>query len=387
MKKFFILVLCLFAGSMLLSIEVGQKAPGLMISQWIKNGPVELYAKKNSKNALKANYYVIFFFATWANVSQDVIAFVDGQTDVFKDANVKFIGISSENSQRVKTYFDKYPNTKIYIGVDDHSKTSNEYLGGEDSIPMFFIFDNNKKLIWKGGPLEENRALINIVGGTFDAQKQQEIEKLHEEIRTSIQSLDRETQLKKAEEIYKIDPTDRVAMDYKIDELIKKDKIDECVELIHESRRSAGSNNYLQFYLYNAELEIVMGLINEKGRKYISELGKNYYLTFQNSPTALNLMAFRLIQIVPFQITALGDAMQMSAQAAKLEKEISPDSNDMGIYLQTEARCCYLIGKLDKAIEYQKEAIACLKDKEEKGVATLALEYYQEAKALSDKAN
>lgn len=372
---------------MLYSIEVGQKAPGLMVSQWIKNGPIELYRKKASKNTLKADYYVIFFFATWANVSQDVIEFVDGQTGVFKEANIKFVGISSENALRVKTYFDKYPNTKIYIGVDDHTKTSNEYLGGEDSIPKFFIFDKNKKLIWKGGPLEENRALLNIAGGTFDAQKQQEIEKLHEDIRTSIQSLDREAQLKKAEEIFKIDPTDRVAMDYKIDELIKKDKIDECVELIHEARKSAGSNNYLQFYLYNTELEIVMGLINEKGRRYIDDLAKSYYLTFQNSSTALNSMAFRLIQVVPFQITSLEQAIIMSAQAAKLEKEISPDSNDMGNYLQTEARCNYFIGKLDKAIESQKGAIACLKDKNEKDVATLALEYYQQAKVISDKTN
>lgn len=384
MKKIFILVLLAFATISLFSVDVGQKAPGLMVSQWIKNGPIELYAKKGAKNVLRADYYVVFFFATWANVSQNVIDFVDGQTEVFKDANVKFIGISSENAQRVKAYFDKYPNTKMFIGVDDRSKTSNEYLGGEDSIPKFFVFDKSKKLIWKGGPLEVNRALLNIVGGTFDAQKQQEIEKLHEDIRTSVQSLDREEQLKKAEEIYKLDPTDRVAMDYKIDDLIRKDKIDECVELIHQSRKSAGSNNYIQFYLYNTELEIVMGLMNEKGRKYISDLAKNYYNTFQNSPAALNSMAFRLIQIVPFQITSLDQAILMSTQAAKLEKEISPDSNDMGIYLQTEARCHYFIGKLDDAIESQKEAINCLKDKKEKDVATLALEYYQEAKALSE---
>ncbi len=372
---------------MMFSLEIGQKAPGLMVSKWVKNGPIELYAKRGAKNVLKADYYVIFFFATWANVSQDVIDFIDGQTKLYKSANVRFIGISSENAQRVNTYFNKYQSTDIYIGVDDHSRTSNEYLGGEDSIPKFFIFDKNKKLIWKCGPLEENRVLLNIVGGTFDAQKQQEIEKLHEDIRTSIQSLDKEGQVKKAEEILKIDPTDRVAMDYKIDDLIKQDKIDESVNLIHEARKYAASNNYLQFYLYNTELEIVMGLMNEKGKKYIEDLAKNYYLTFQNSSAALNSMAFRLVQIVPFQITSLEEAIRMSNQAVKLEREISPDSNDMGVYLQTEARCYYFIAKLDKAIESQENAVSCLKDKNEKDVALLALDYYKQAKSISEKTN
>lgn len=377
----------MFISSSLFSIEVGQKAPGLMVSQWIKNGPIELYSKKISKKSLKADYYVIFFFATWANVSQDVIRFVDDQTGVFKDSDVKFIAISSENAQRVKTYFDKYPNTKIYVGVDDHNKTSNEYLGGEDSIPMFFIFDKNKRLVWKGGPLEETRALFNIVGGTFDAQKQQEIEKLHEDIRTSIQSLDKEFQMKKAEQILKIDPTDRVALDYKIDDLIKNDKIDECVSLLHDARKNAGSNNYLQYYLYNIELDIVMGLMNEKGKNYIEDLSKNYYQTFQNTPAALNAMAFRLIQVVPFQITDLTEAIKMSSRAVELEKEINPKSNDMGIYLQTKARCMYFIGKFDNAIATQKEAINCLKDKAEQDAAALALKYYEQAKSVSDSTN
>ncbi|HBM17404.1 MAG TPA: hypothetical protein DD381_13840 [Lentisphaeria bacterium] len=386
--RVFLLFLALLLPSRIFAIEVGQKAPGLFVSQWIKNGPVELYAKKGVKNVLKADYYVVFFFATWANISQDTISFVDGMTGVFRDTDVRFIGISSENAQRVKTFFNRYPNTKIYVGVDDHNKTSNEYLGGEDTIPRFFIFDKNKKLIWKGEPLEVNRVLVNILGGTYEAEKQFEIEKLHADIRTRAQTLDKEGQLKVVEEIYKIDPTDRVALDYKIDELIKDNKIDECISLIRESRRFAASNNYIQFYLYNLELDITMGIMNEKGKKYIEEMSKNYYQTFQNSATALSTMAYRLIQVVPFQITDLREALRMCDRSVELQKEIDQKSSDMGNYLQTNARCEYLVGRMDCAIKLQKEAIDIMDNNNDKEVATLALQYYEQAKAISsDKSN
>ena len=90
MRRIALFLIVFMVSTAFFAIEIGQKAPCLMISQWIKNGPVELYSKKGGQKSLNADYYVIFFFATWANVSKDAVGFVDGLTDVFKDADVKF---------------------------------------------------------------------------------------------------------------------------------------------------------------------------------------------------------------------------------------------------------------------------------------------------------
>jgi hypothetical protein len=77
----------------------------------------------------------------------------------------------------------------------------------------------------------------------------------------------------------------------------------------------------------------------------------------------------------------------MSDQAVKLQTAIDSKSNDMGTYLQTEARCDYLLGKFNDAIAGQKQAIECLRSKEEKDAANLALQYYEKVRSIAQSAN
>lgn len=366
------------------ALDVGEKAPALKVADWLKNDRVILYPrsqKEIEKN--KDAIYVIFFFASWSDATPKLISFVNEQVGYLKDINIKFIGISTESEAKIREFMKKYPDIKFHLGMDDKLKTWNDYME-EPAVPMFFVINSNKRLIWKGGPFEVQKVLLDVVGGTFDAKKQKQLETIHADLSKAAQTFDFDLQLKSANEALKVDPTDRMAIEIKIDDYIKNNKIDECLNFLKERRKAAGSNKYLLYFFYMSELDIARGIMDEKGRSYINRLAGEYLQTFQNSPSQLNIFASRLMQ-VPFEITSLKYALDMSRKAVALQSRITPGSEELGIYMETEARAYYLIGKIDKAIDIQKTSLNYLKNKDIEDTAKLLFEFYQSSKELNSK--
>ncbi len=384
MKNFFIFILFACFIISLRAMDVGGKAPALKIANWLKNDRVVLYPKseeerKNNKDAI----YVIFFFATWSDTTPNVINFVNEQVDYLKEINVKFIGISTESEAKIRECMRKYPDIKFHLGVDDKSKTWNDYME-DPAVPMFFIIGSDKKLIWKGSPVEVQKVLLDVIGGTFDPKKQKELESIHSDLSKAVQTFDFDAQMKSVNAALKIDPADRMSVEIKIDDYIKNNKIEECLNFLKETRKASGSNKYLLYFFYMSELDISRGIIDEKGRSYIDRLSGEYLQTFQNTPRALNIFAVRLMQI-PFEITSLKYALDMSQKAVEVQKYIASTSEQLGVYMGTEAKACYLLGKIDKAVDIQKASINYFKNEDAKRAAKLLLEFYQNSKELNSK--
>ena len=384
MKKIFLSILLLCFAMSFSALEVGAKAPALKIASWLKNNHVLLYPKdKEERKKNKDAVYVIFFFTTFNETTEPLINFVDEQVGYLKDVNIKFIGISTESEAKIREFMKKYPDIKFHLAMDDSKKTWDDYME-EPAVPMFFIINSGKKLVWKGGPLEVQKVLLAVIGGTFDPEKQKALEAVHSEISKAVQTFDFEVQMKKADEALKIDPTDRISIEIKIDNYIKNNKIDECLNFLNETRRATGSNKYLLYFFYMSELDISRGIVEEKGRSYIDNLAREFVQTFQNSPRQLNIFAIRLMQ-VPFEITSLKYALEMSKKAVEVQMYVAPNSEELGTYMGTEAKAYYLLGKLDKAVDYQKASLKYLKNENMKNTAKLLLEFYQNTKELNGK--
>ena len=232
--------------------------------------------------------------------------------------------------------------------------------------------------------MEVQKVLLDVIGGTFDSKKQKELELIHLELSKAVQNFDFDAQLKSADNALKIDPADRMAVETKIDDYIRNNKIEECLKFLQETRKASGSNKYLLYFFYMSELDISREILDNNGRSYIAKLAGEYLQTFQNTPRALNIFAARLMQ-VPFETTSLGHALDMSKKAVEVQKYIAPNSEDLGLYMETEAKAYYLLGKIDKAIDIQKASLNCLKNKDAKNTAKLLLEFYQNARELSSK--
>ena len=107
--KILTFIICLLAyGDVLTAIEIGDKAPPLNIAKWIKGTPVSL----DSKNDAGKKACVIFFWATWNNVSQNLMNFISRESYIFKKDGVDFVGY--------KIYLDyiklRKSNIKRFIG-------------------------------------------------------------------------------------------------------------------------------------------------------------------------------------------------------------------------------------------------------------------------------
>ena len=379
--NYLIVVLCmLFCGNLLAALNVGDEAPSLKISEWVKGEPVNI----DSLNKQNKKVCVVFFWATWNNVTPNLMNFISTEKRIYGKDGAVFIGISKEKASIVKKFLNKYPGINFRIGIDNNAETYAEYMQGEKGVPMFFIIDKKKNLIWKGGPFEVNRVLVHAMNDTFNAEKQKQIESYRKDIRKASQMLNRKEEIFYARKILKIDPTDRVAMNIIIDNYIVNGKENKAIDFIRSSRIKAGRNKYILRTLYFLELSLVRSMDNATGKKNLLELVSNYKKVFKDDPNALNSLIIIVTRDVPLAIIPLGEMLDISKSAVVLAKN-SNDSELLSSCLQSQARVYYLVGLLNKAIDTQEKAVHLIGKKRqlEKDAALLVDAYYKEALKLN----
>ena len=374
--KLLTFITCLLIhGSILTALEIGEKAPPLDISKWMTGSPVTL-DKEDKK------IYVIFFWATWSNISPNLMNYVSREGPIFADDNVVFVGISKESPKRIKEFLKKYPEINFSLGQDNQAETYADYMFGTKGVPMFFIVGRDKKLIWKGNPFEVGRVLVRVLGGTFDPKIQEKIVEYRERMQKAAQMLDNKEKLHYAKKILKLDPTDQIAISIIADNYILKGKEEKAVEFIRLSREKAPTNKHIQRELFFLELSIVRSMINASGKEKLATLVKNYGQAFNDNPRALNSLAIVVSRDIPLSIVPLSEILVITKRAVELARAKPQSKEILSLSLSVLARIYYYTGQLNKAISTQKEAIQLMDDKtprEDKENAILMESYYREA--------
>src|SRR6187401_1988056 len=136
--------------------KLGQDAPPLKITSWIKGKPVDLAATKGKQ------VVVVEFWATWCGPCRTSIPHLTELQKKFKD-QVVFIGLSDETEAKVKPFVEKMGNKMDYVvALDDQRKTSAGYMGafGVNGIPHAFIVDKAGKLVWHGHPMDDMESVL-----------------------------------------------------------------------------------------------------------------------------------------------------------------------------------------------------------------------------------
>jgi peroxiredoxin len=383
--KFLIVLVCvLVCGNVSIALEVGEKAPPLNISKWVTGTPVTLY----SKSDVDKKMYVVFFWATWSNISPNLINYVSRENLIFGKDGVVFVGVSKESPKRVKNFLKKHQEVNFSIGLDNQTETYAAYMQGTKGVPMFFIIGQDKKLIWKGSPLEANRVLVRALCGTFDSEIQEKIVKYRERIHKASQMLDNKEKVYYARKILKLDPTDRIAMDIIIDNYIIEGKEEKAIDFIRSSQKKAFGNKYSQRELFFLELSIVRAMNNPQGKEKLTELVQNFTNVFNNDSRSLNSLVTVVSRDVPLSIIPLADILNTSKRAAKLAEANQHDKENLSLCLQSLARIYYYIGQLNKAVSTQQKAIKLMDNNTkqvDKDIALLMEVYYKEALKLNQK--
>jgi thiol-disulfide isomerase/thioredoxin len=212
-----------------LSLYVGDKAPDIAVSKWVKGDPVTGFEK--------GKIYVVEFWATWCGPCKVSIPHLTELQKENKD--VKFIGVSVwENDPAGVEPFVKDMGEKMEytVAMDDvpaaadgdakavrtasmNGKMAKNWLAaaGQNGIPSAFIVNGEGKVAWIGHPAQMDEPLAKITSGKWDLateaasyRKQMEVEAKMKPLTRKFQSAmstgDHDAALAALDELIALDP-------------------------------------------------------------------------------------------------------------------------------------------------------------------------------------
>ncbi|MBI1349425.1 redoxin domain-containing protein [bacterium] len=132
--------------------SLGDAAPPLSVSSWVKGEPVDLTASKGER------VYLIEFWGTWCPPCRESIPHLTEVQKKYGERGLVIVGISDEEAETVRPFVAKQGDRMKYtVAIDKEQKTTEAYMGafGLDSIPSAFLVDRKGKVVWFGHPQDE----------------------------------------------------------------------------------------------------------------------------------------------------------------------------------------------------------------------------------------
>ena len=143
---------------------VGEPAPSLNVSEWIKGQPVEVKPG--------TNIVVVEIWNTTSAANRDSITNLNDLQRRFKTNGVVVVGISDEPAEKIKEFVQHDgTNIEYAIAADNKRHTSLSYMKpvGQRAIPYAFVVGTNGNLLWHGHPLRGlGEMLDRITTGRYD---------------------------------------------------------------------------------------------------------------------------------------------------------------------------------------------------------------------------
>lgn len=168
---FLALILASLAPSAALAL-VGEPAPALNVTEWVKGSPVEIKPG--------TNVFVIEIWQTSLESAQDSIGAFNEIQRRYQTNGVVVVGICDEPVDELKQFVQTTGTNLQYALAADHDrKTSLSYMNpiDERGVPYAFIVGTNGDILWHGrSPMVLNEQLREIFSGTYDMEGEQKTE-------------------------------------------------------------------------------------------------------------------------------------------------------------------------------------------------------------------
>jgi thiol-disulfide isomerase/thioredoxin len=396
------------------SLNIGDAAPELKASKWVKGDAV------SSLDADKT--YVVEFWATWCGPCRASIPHLTEMAH--KYTNVTFIGMDVwEQGADKDTTVAKFV-TQMGEKMDYHVAMDTEdtfmadnwmKAAGQNGIPTAFLVQKGK-IIWIGHPmggLEES--LKEASAGSFDIEKAKKRgdaqKKLEAFYAKAMEGGDEAELLKEGKELEALDkelggitPGEK----FDVQDVLKQAKFSAAMHAYQNALLSGTDTNEtakleaaaravapkeVDFDQINQQLKQYMGgakdaqkaakvfddylkAVGENGDKdKAADLGKQLAALDLKNPQLLNEFAWTILT---------DDSVKNRdiALATKLAKAgVDATGGKESAVLDTYAHALFDGGKVADAIEYQKKAVAASEDESEKAELSTTLKKYQDAAA------
>jgi thiol-disulfide isomerase/thioredoxin len=176
-KLFFVIILFVFAAVLSVSaqnnLKVGDKAPELKSSKWIKGTPIEKFEK--------GKIYVIEFWATWCGPCKINIPHLTEMAHKYK-GQVTIIGMDGSEkassqgekekivSEFVSQMGDKMDYNVVLDSEDHYMVTNWMQAAGQNGIPCAFIVNKDNIVNWIGYPMYMEKVLDRLLKGEYSLE-------------------------------------------------------------------------------------------------------------------------------------------------------------------------------------------------------------------------
>ncbi|WP_142688623.1 TlpA disulfide reductase family protein [Chitinophaga polysaccharea] len=160
---------------------LGEPAPSLYISDWIKGSPVTAFEK--------GRVYVVEFWATWCKPCIAGMPHLSELAEKYKK-DVTVLGISiHERKETTLPVIEKFvagmgDKMSYNVATEKNNLMAENWMKayGERGIPYSFVIDQQGRVAWAGPPKNLDNVLPQIVSGTWDikdaAEKRKEWQRL-----------------------------------------------------------------------------------------------------------------------------------------------------------------------------------------------------------------
>jgi thiol-disulfide isomerase/thioredoxin len=195
------------------TLKVGDPAPPLKVSKWIKGTPVQ--------SLEKGKIYVMEFWATWCGPCIAAMPHVTELQKKYADKGVTVIGMNvwERDLSKPEPFVEKNAAKMGYAVAMDVVAAEGQpgvmartwmQAAGRNGIPCSFIVDRDSKIAWIGHPMTMERPLALIADNKFDPAKEAEFEKtiteLSEKLSTAARAKDYDAALLALDQLIAADP-------------------------------------------------------------------------------------------------------------------------------------------------------------------------------------
>lgn len=152
-------------------LNIGDNAPALSISEWLKGEPVDGFEE--------GHVYVVEFWATWCGPCIAGMPHVSELQEKYED-DVTVIGVNiwEREPEKVPAWMESrgagQPSgdelMQYTVGMQEGTLMAEQWMeaAGANGIPTAFIVDRDAKIAWIGHPMSMDEPLADVVAGTWD---------------------------------------------------------------------------------------------------------------------------------------------------------------------------------------------------------------------------